>query len=361
MTVKPKIEFDIAWGIEILRMSPAIIEGKEEDVTIDIEGVGFCIEEASWWFLSDYIPKFTLHDSDDPSFPEQDIKLRKEDIGEDCRKVTINIDGTWLKDFADAGRTKIRIDVSHLEDKASSGGIAALNKKAAVPAFITVGNGVDIGAVNPNPAYNGQQIEISAIGMDPVTDNNRFYISSKNGGFIEVQLLSPPKDNIAIIKIPEDAVTGTLILEVNSTRSEPFNIEILPSFLQLQYGDNGNFDDDQFSIIYDEQEVDKTAVGQLNRVFKLNLGLGSHDITIKGLYAPDKLATFYSCFSDNVEIISGATEGRITTTETQNASGIFVNRIRINIKSGDGTSINNCSVSKSNKVQISTKHATTGD
>jgi hypothetical protein len=343
-----RILFNIAWGIEIKRLSPAIVT-TENDAPITVHGVGFCIEEG-WW--SDDIPQFTVADYNDDDLNYEVEDLVKEDVSEDCRFVNLMVPANFLRTVESSGSSKIKVNVEHLGDRASSAGIESLNKPAAQPEYIQIGNGVVIGEINPNPSYTNQDIEVSAIGYSSFIDRNKFYFTNKNGGRTLVPLLEEPVNNVARITIPDDAVTGSLTLEVTRVtnthipevvKSEPVDIEIVESYIQIKYDDNGNFDDDQFAIYHNGIEVDKTAVGQRDKVFSYNLAVGQYSLEIKGLVAPDKIATYSVCLSDNVVIVSGDSNGRVETDEQANPSGIFSNPLVIKVNSGDGQNITSCS------------------
>ncbi|WP_392341181.1 hypothetical protein [uncultured Shewanella sp.] len=233
-----RILFNIAWGIEIKRLSPAIVT-TENDAPITVHGVGFCIEEG-WW--SDDIPQFTVADYNDDDLNYEVEDLVKEDVSEDCRFVNLMVPANFLRTVESSGSSKIKVNVEHLGDRASSAVIESLNKPAAQPEYIQIGNGVVIGEINPNPSYTNQDIEVSAIGYSSFIDRNKFYITNKNGGRTLVPLLEEPVNNVARITIPDDAVTGSLTLEVTRVtnthipevvKSEPVDIEIVESYIQI--------------------------------------------------------------------------------------------------------------------------------
>jgi hypothetical protein len=364
-TVPSRIEFNIAWGIEIKRLTPAIVTS-EQDATITVQGVGFCIEEG-WWFEDDDKPFFVALDfKDDELFRSLD-EINEEDVSKDCRSVNITIPQDFLNLIETSGSKQVIITVDHQGDSASSAGIPSLNKAPAQPEFIKIGNGIEIGEINPNPAFRGQTVEVSAIGLSPFVNRNYFYISNKNGGTTKVPLSTTPINNIAKIKIPQDAITGTLTLEVirivnnipEVVKSDPVNFAIKDSFVQIRYGDNGNFDDDQFAIYHNGSEINKTAVGQRSKIFNHALAVGQYTLEFKGLVAPDKLATYYVCLSDNVEIISGDSSGRVDTTEEDNPSGIFTSSLVIKVKDGNGENMASCN--NATPSAISSINALNGD
>ncbi|MGX5173456.1 IPT/TIG domain-containing protein [Aliikangiella sp. IMCC44653] len=346
-TVKTKIDFDIAWGIEIKRMSPAVVEPTGSDIEITIEGVGYCIEEGGW-FSSDEIPQFSFSDFEDTSYAIESVDIQEDDISDDCREIKVKIPGAWAEDFYQQGRKKVRVDVSHRDDSASSAGTNNPNKEPSKPPYITFGEGVAIGNVNPDPSSIGQVVEVSAIGFSPVISENSFYLTSKNGGFIEIPVMEFSSDGVAKIKIPVNAISGELILEVNNVRSEPYDITIIDSRVLVRFGDNGNLEDDQFTISYQGTEVSRTTAGQRKKDVYLSLSPGRHSIVVKGVYAPDLLATYYFCSSENSEIVRGESIGRITTDEESNESGLFENRIEINVLSSNSSEINTCEGQPSN-------------
>ena len=92
-----------------------------------------------------------------------------------------------------SGSKQVKITVDHLGDSASSAGIPSLNKAPAQPEFIKIGNGIEIGEINPNPAYRGQVVEVSAIGMSSFINRNYFYITNASGGQTRIALQAGPE------------------------------------------------------------------------------------------------------------------------------------------------------------------------
>ncbi|HBF47876.1 MAG TPA: hypothetical protein DDW91_16045, partial [Shewanella frigidimarina] len=91
---------------------------------------------------------------DDELFRALD-EIEKRDVSEDCRSVNITIPQDFLNLVEISGSKQVKITVDHQGDSASSAGIPSVNKAPSQPEFIKIGNGIEIGEINPNPAFRG--------------------------------------------------------------------------------------------------------------------------------------------------------------------------------------------------------------
>ena len=298
-------EFRINWGLKILKLTPGILSKDDYMPALKITGIGLCPQRSA--FNSPIYPKIYYKDITTGINKEVIIKnLGSLDDSympnEACNEVTVYIPPEIIGQAT--LDSKIEVEVVFDDNIANSA------QQNSSPRYLTFADGVKIDSVNPNPAFTEQLITITGVGFD-TTDltNNEVFFTSANGELLKGDILSSDSSLITV-KVPAGAVTGTVTVRVGDDQdSSP--IEISESEITFTFGDNGNVIDDSFQVSLDGEIIDETTPGQRKKTNTVTTELGEHDIIIKGITVPDQRATYYICFSNNVDIISGEQDGKV--------------------------------------------------
>ncbi|MEZ8184809.1 hypothetical protein ACED29_03185 [Shewanella sp. 5S214] len=84
--------------------------------------------------------------------------------------------------------------------------------------------------------------------------------------------------------------------------------------------------------------VDESTAGQTKRTKKLTLPQGEVDFELVGITVPDSRATYYVCFSNNVDVVSGITSAKV---DFEPGSQFFT-KLRLNVKPESASNPVNC-------------------
>lgn len=272
---------------------------------LTITGIGLCPQTSA--FNSAIYPDIVYRDS----VNKFEKKVEIENLGqldnsytpnEACNEVTVYIP----QEIIDQATLESKIEVEVVFDD----NIANSAAQNSSPKYLTFADGLKIDKINPDPAFTEQLVTITGVGFDTTElTNNEVFFTSANGELLKGNILSSDSSLITV-KVPAGAVTGTVTVRVGDDEDST-SIVISESTITFTFGDNGNVIDDSFQVSIDGEIIDETTPGQRKKTNTVTTEQGEHDITITGITVPDQRATYYICFSNNVEVVSGQTNGKI--------------------------------------------------
>jgi hypothetical protein len=129
------------------------------------------------------------------------------------------------------------------------------------------------------------------------------------------------------VLVPDSAVSGLLSVTVNGETVDT-NVTIKEAQIMLTFGDNGNKKDDSFQLFIGDTLVDQTTEGQNKLTKTISLTPGDYSIKLSGITIPDNRATYYVCFSSNVEVLTGSTSRKVDIPDGYQFNQII--NIRVN-------------------------------
>lgn len=298
-------EFRINWGLKILKLSPGILSKDNFMPALTITGIGLCPQTSA--FNSPIYPVINYKDTTTGKVEEVIIRNRGSldnsyTPNAACNEVTVYIPQEIITQAT--LDSKIEVEVVFDDNIANSA------QQNSSPKYLTFADGLKIDKINPDPALTEQLVTITGVGFDTTElTNNEVYFTSENGELLKSDVLSGDNTQIKV-KVPNGAVTGPVTVKVGDDEDSSA-IVISESTITFTFGDNGNVIDDSFQVSVDGEIIDETTPGQRKKTNTLTTELGEHDITITGITVPDQRATYYICFSNNVDVISGQTNGKI--------------------------------------------------
>ena len=320
--LKSKYEFRVTWGLKLLEMFPEFIENKNKDQTLNIKGTGLC---PIYGFFSNTYPVVYLKDKNSDKFYQKELSNEGEfyqfyKYSERCDSAEFIIPGSFLSQLTP--ESKVIVEFRFGDDE-----IANSEAQNTRPPYLLVGDGLKISRVTPNPMHISQQVEIHGFGFSSKTEKNKVYFPSKNGGQVAANVTKSTLTKLEIT-VPKNAATGSLEVIVE-TLSATTPIEIKDTEINYAFGDNGNLQDDSFQLLIDNVDVTTSSPGQRRLDGTLTIPAGEKQVKLVGVTVPDSRATFYLCFSNNVQIVSGSTSSKVDFDEgTQ-----FVQNLTIKIDS----------------------------
>lgn len=209
--------------------------------------------------------------------------------------------------------------------------------KATAPKNITFGSGLQISEVSPVATSIGDTITISGIGFSENNTQNKVIFTASSGRVSS--LASSVVNGKLKVVVPEKAITGNIVVEVDGKESNELPLEVNESGITVIFGDNGNLADDIFNIaIADKNSVEMDSAGQRSKEIFQQLDIGEYKISLTGEDVPDERGTYYVCFSDNVEVLNGPAK---SAKELITGKGDTISW-NIKVNSGDPKAVNSC-------------------
>ncbi|KVX01509.1 hypothetical protein AWJ07_17375 [Shewanella frigidimarina] len=303
-----KYEFRINWGLKLLEMSPAVLSNKPQMTPIEIKGIGIC-------------PRPNL--LDDPIYPiiyfkdkltGEDVTLEIKNRGSlddsyvtrnNCTEVTVFIPASFM--------ALMKLDSQVTVEFVFEDEVANSETQNTSPNYLTFGDGLMISKVSPNPTFIDAVIDIEGIGFSYINNENIVTFFDKFNNEVRATVISS-SEQILTVKVPTGAVSGDLKVNVKELEAVT-SIEISQTEMIFTFGDNGNLEDDSFQVKIDGNQIDESLAGERERTKKLTIQPGEKRVKLIGITVPDQRATYFICFSNNVDVLSGITSQKVDFPE----------------------------------------------
>ncbi len=320
--------FEVKWPVVITQVLPSAINRKQvnQDVPLLIEGQGFLPVE----FTFDTVyPEVEVKDTKGTA-DESDDSIVLERLTDD---VNLSPDGTAIK-FLNMSKQKV------------------LDAKGPLRVFVEVSDakphkdieyydGIKITKISPDEIYPGWKVKVDGAGFSPTASLNVVTFQGSSGR-VKAQVLSASLNRLEVL-VPEKAVTGDVMLTVDKVAAENrYPVIVLNTGATVRFGDNGNLADDIFTIKFAGRDLIMDSAGQRQLDLFRQLIPGEYDVKLTADTVPDARGTYYVCFSDNVEVLSG---DPFQHKELLAEKGDAVNW-RVKVTSGVGKAISKCSQSE---------------
>lgn len=325
--LKQFYHFKVTWGLKILEMSPAIVKAENKPVELEIKGTGLCPVEQL--FGSDILPTINLKDKKTGLEKELTFNQASYIYTNDCASAKVMLPGSYLAQMQPDSEIVVEIDLD--------GEIANSEAQASKPPFLTTGSGLKISGITPSPAVVNTEVTIKGLGFSANRNENKVFFVNSSGVKIAADIVNASEYELVVL-VPSDAVTGNVEVVVDSL-TDTHHLEIAANTINIAFGDNGNLTDDSFDLSIDGKTIVTSNEGERRRDISRAVGAGKHQIKLIGNVVPDNRATYYICFSNNVDIMSGTASAAIDFPENTQ----FSETLTINVKPGVASSPVNCS------------------
>ncbi|MGO2479087.1 MAG: hypothetical protein ACTH7Q_12160, partial [Pseudoalteromonas sp.] len=332
VTVPSKVEFEAVWPSSIISVTPNLLikDQLPDVVSFTIEGYGLGYESCNVFNTCTFNkPQIELIDT------EGDYTV---DIVEDnilLNDTATEVTFTVPREQVDAFTAEIKLELE----------IADIVINA--PENIKFIDKVTLTKLASEKAYSGEKVTVHGIGF--IEGDTIITVASQTGR-TKANIVSIDGETVDII-VPEDAVTGSLLAEVDGVKSNELTLTIPPSGISVLFGDNGNLLDDRFSVsVAGDSGISLDTVGQRAKQLSKLLSPGKYNIALTANEIPDERGTFYICFSDNIDIISGPSQ----SSKDQLTAVDQVLSWEVNVNEGEGKTISTCdySTNTNNDVEV---------
>ncbi|NPA52903.1 MAG: hypothetical protein GXO22_08410 [Aquificae bacterium] len=276
------VEFEVDFPLEITDVKPLCVSKNEyllDKFALLIEGKGFTpYSEGILFFKKTIYPEVYLGNVKGKVF-------------------NVNQDGTLIhsifniNDFSDGNYS---VKVKH------QGQEATFNEEIEILGE----NKIRITNLEPSKGQEGDVIKIYGCGFSYDPSLNEVYFSGENGEEIRGFVLRSSSGVLEVV-VPNGVVTGDVYVKVKDAVSNSLLFTVEKANVTITFGDCGPVNDDTFALYIDgELEYSMSAPA---RPFDVNVSLsvGTHEVRLVGITAPDNIGTYCIYFSSNVRIISG--------------------------------------------------------
>ncbi|MEC8328404.1 MAG: IPT/TIG domain-containing protein [Pseudomonadota bacterium] len=319
--LKTRYEFRVNWGLKLLKMSPEYITNDASWQPITLTGIGLCPRSDFWG---------------DPVYPDiayKDLTTGKEEVipienrgeirnsytvNESCTEAVVYLSTEIAQQLVDDSKVTVELRVDDL--------VANSQTQNASPNYLQLGNGLTISEVNPNPMYINTEVEIIGYGFAQESSNNIVQFRNAANELVTAEVVYASETSLTVL-VPDSAVSGLLSVTVNGETVDT-NVTIKEAQIMLTFGDNGNKKDDSFQLFIGDTLVDQTTEGQNKLTKTISLTPGDYSIKLSGITIPDNRATYYVCFSSNVEVLTGSTSRKVDIPDGYQFNQII--NIRVN-------------------------------
>lgn len=213
------------------------------------------------------------------------------------------------------------------------------------PNYITVGQGLSIDNVTPDPVFTGQELVLNGNGFSAIPSDNNVTFVAENGGRVSALVRRATSQQLTVI-VPDNAASGILRLEVDGSLAE-FDVEVARVEITISYGDNGNLLDDSFQVVLDGRVVSESDTSRRNHRVTVPTEPGQRELSLIGITVPDNRATYYICLSSNVEVVRGEPSASVDFDEGDQ----FSTHLLIHVKAEPNQGVLNCEFFDSNTGQ----------
>ena len=160
----------------------------------------------------------------------------------------------------------------------------------------------------PSAGGWGDKIVISGAGFSRIITDNRVYFTNEEGQPLAAMITGSTTTGLNVM-VPNGAATGPLWVEVVNSdemkQSNPLPFELYQQTYSFRFGDNGSANDDTFALYVNGQLVHTMTNPSRDVSADVSLTLGTHQIELHGITAPDRVGTYYISFPKDVKFISG--------------------------------------------------------
>lgn len=281
------LDFTVDWPLEITDMSPKLIKPEPAAVNLTIEGQGFAPINTGIIFDNFINPEVTLTDEGTNGFGS--ITIEPTYITPDGTSMMVTILGM----YAAQAVGPISVTVKHDDATAS-----------ADPIKIEVDDELRIDSITPDSGGSGTVVFINGIGFSNNRLDNNVTFANENGGRSSALIVASSTTGLSVVA-PPDVATGPVTVEVGNQISNEVQFEVSTVSVSINFGDNGTANDDTFALF-----VNGTLIHSMPSPtrsagpFDLDLVPGEHNVTLRGITAPDDIGTYFISFS-GVTVLSG--------------------------------------------------------
>ncbi|MGO2169019.1 MAG: IPT/TIG domain-containing protein [Pseudoalteromonas sp.] len=302
--LKTKYEFRVNWGLKILKMTPEYLQNEPTFLPITITGIGLCPQHD--WANDPIYPEIRYTDITSGFSKLIPIKNRGSlddsySVNSKCTEATVYVSGDVMAQVTEASEIEVEII---LGDE-----IANSQVQNSSPPLLKIGSGLAISSIEPDKIYQGNEITINGFGFSEEASKNIVKLKNSDNELITVNVISATNTSLKI-KVPQGAVSGELTVTVGDDTVST-NILIQSTKMKLTFGDNGNIQDDSFQLKIDGTLIDQTVAGQRQLTKLLSTEPGEKSVELTGITVPDNRATYFICFSSNVEVLSGDLHSKV--------------------------------------------------
>jgi len=284
-----QIDFIVDWPLEITDIAPDVIRNEPTDKQCLIEGAGFApISKGIWPFISIVEPTVTFTDTDqggagsvtvDPGF-----------INNNGTMMSVIMPG-W---FHDAAVGPISVKVNH------EGGAEAVSAKN-----IEVETQLVITSLTPDKGGAGTAVKIGGVGFSTIALSNKVTFQGSSGQRINATVISATDSQLDVVA-PFGVVTGDVLVEVNGETSNPLTFAVTTNEVVFDFGDNGSANDDTYALFVDGVLIHSMPSPTRHAgPIPLDLTSGEHNVTLRGITAPDNIGTYFINITGDVLSITG--------------------------------------------------------
>jgi hypothetical protein len=329
MRVPSVVSFTAQWPVRIDSVYPAAIDKSTitSDVNLIIEGRGF----LSLWVYGIKV------------YPEVSVIDTKEtvDLTDDETLLDFETDGQNLVSDGSA------IDFVYIEKDKLLNAVGPLKVFVEVsdskptPKEIQFVDGIQIAHIEPDEVFRGESVLISGAGFSHSIPENLVTFQGDSGR-LQAKVVSAKINSLRVI-VPDGAVSGDVTLSVNGRSSKnSYPVIVQESGITARFGDNGNEQDDIFTLFVAGKSVQMSQAGQREIELFQSLAPGEYEVLMTANDIPDERGTYYVCFSDNVEILNGSPVTAKTLLTNQGDQA----RWNIRVSANSGKIISNCAQSE---------------
>ncbi|MEE2025772.1 thrombospondin type 3 repeat-containing protein [Alkalimonas mucilaginosa] len=332
--------FKVTWGLRLLEMTPPVVEISNHTVSLEFKGTGLCPIKG---IFRDTYPTVVLTDIVHGARYEHEMNNRGElfrhySYNAACNEASVYIPGQfWLSLQPDS---RVAVDLIFGSHQSANS-----VEHDTSPNYITVGQGLSIDNVTPDPVFTGQELVLNGNGFSAIPSDNNVTFVAENGGRVSALVRRATSQQLTVI-VPDNAASGILRLEVDGSLAE-FDVEVTRVEITISYGDNGNLLDDSFQVVLDGRVVSESDTSRRNHRVTVPTEPGQRELSLIGITVPDNRATYYICLSSNVEVVRGEPSASVDFDEGDQ----FSTHLLIHVKAEPNQGVLNCEFFDSNTGQ----------
>ncbi len=280
--VPGEINFDVDYPLEIDEVKPLCVSktARPDYFFLFLEGKGFLpyTQGHLWWKKEIY--------------PEVFLDSIKGEV------YSVNSDGTMMS---------VRYETSKFSDGEYTLKVKHQGQEYEFKDKIEIygGDQIKIVKLEPSAGKPGDIIKIYGCGFGKYASDNEVYFTSEDGQTVKGIVLSVGMGYI-IVRVPEKTDTGPVYVKTSKAQSNSLDFTVQQANVTITFGDCGSLNDDTFALYVDGSLIYSMPSPSRPFPVDVDLTMGTHEVKLVGITAPDNIGTYCISFSDNVEVSSGA-------------------------------------------------------
>jgi len=279
--VPGEINFDVDYPLEIDEVKPLCVSktARPDYFFLLLEGKGFLpYTQGHLWWKKEIYPEVLLNSINGEVY-------------------NVNSDGTMMI---------VRYETSKFSDGDYTLKVKHQGQEYEFKDKIEIygGDQIKIVKLEPSAGKPGDIIKIYGCGFGKYASDNEVYFTSEDGQTVKGTVLSVGMGYI-IVRVPEKTDTGPVYVKTSKAQSNSLDFTVQQANVTITFGDCGALNDDTFALYVDGSLI--YSMPSPSRPFPVDVDLtvGTHEVKLVGITAPDNIGTYCISFSSNVEVSSG--------------------------------------------------------